>query len=150
MWRCFPTSCFRVCCSCNNSNNNKSSSASLSLVWVPDVPSTTFWSDDLLHQSPSGPSTKCPLTSNADASCKMMCARDGCSSSSAAGRGGSHRGRWCRPRKPRCNLKVTSQNTNRRIRVRRKSSPKNCTYEESKQKDKTNQTNVLWPVLLLS
>lgn len=55
----------------------------------------------------------------------------GCSSSSVDGNGGSQRGLICRPRKPRCNRSTTSQNTKRKMRVRKKSSPKNWTYDES-------------------
>lgn len=45
------------------------------------------------HQSPSGPSEKCPRTSNAFANCSIMCDNDGCSNSSLTGSGGSQRGR---------------------------------------------------------
>lgn len=110
-----------------NSSSVSSSTSRLSSLLVRLDSSMTLRSQDFLHQSPSGPSTKCPLTSNAEASCRIMCAKDGCSNSSALGSGGSHRGRWWRPRNPRCNRSVTSQNTNRKISVRRKSSPKNCT-----------------------
>lgn len=83
------------------------------------------------NHSTSTVSEKCPRTSNCVANCRTMCANEGCSKSSAAGKGGSQRGRWCLPRKLRCNRIVTSQKTKRRMRVRRKSSPKNWTYDAS-------------------
>lgn len=88
--------------------------------------------ENFLDQSPSGPSEKWPRTSKWDANWSIMCANDGCSKSSAAGNGGSHRGLWCLPRKLLCKRITTSQNTNLSIKVLRKSSPKNCTYDESK------------------
>lgn len=123
---CLPLISRCSCCTpAINSSVSSSTSQLSSLVRLDS--SMTLRSQDFLHQSPSGPSTKCPLTSNAEANCRIMCAKDGCSNSSALGRGGSHRGLWCRPRNPRCNRRVTSQNTNRKMSVRKKSSPKNCT-----------------------
>lgn len=83
------------------------------------------------HQSHSGPSEKWPRTSSAVANWNIICDSVGCSSNSLDGNGGSQRGLIWRPRKPRCSLSTTSQKTKRNISVRKKSSPKNCTYDES-------------------
>lgn len=83
------------------------------------------------HQSHSGPSEKWPRTSRAVANWNIICDSVGCSSNSVDGKGGSQRGRIWRPRKPRCSLNTTSQNTKRKMRVLKKSSPKNWTYDES-------------------
>lgn len=82
-------------------------------------------------------SAKWLRTSSAVANCKTMCDNEGCSSNSEAGSGGSQRGLWWRPRNERWVRSTTSQNTNRKISVRKKSSPKNWTYEESKSIGKT-------------
>lgn len=102
----------------------------LTLLLMIIIFTMKWWKID--HQSHSGPSAKCPRTSSAVASWNTICDNVGCSNNSVDGKGGSHRGLICRPRNPRCKRNTTSQNTKRNINVRRKSSPKNWTYDESR------------------
>lgn len=60
-----------------------------------------------LDQSISWLSTKCVRTSRCAARSSTRCWRDGCSKSSASGRGGWQRGRYWRPLKQRCSCKTT-------------------------------------------
>lgn len=88
--------------------------------------------DDALDHSTSCPSMKWVRTSRCDARSSTRCCREGCSKSSASGNRGWHLGRYWRPLNALCRCSTTSQNTYLSSNKRRKSSPKNCRYDDSK------------------
>lgn len=87
--------------------------------------------EGLLDHSSSWLSKKCVCTSKWVAKSSTKCCNDGCSSSSASGRGGWHRGRYCLPLNDLWRWSTTSQNTYRSRSNRKNSSPKNCRYDRS-------------------